>query len=150
MLENHVDLIFIMIFTIVIGGFFGGIYGFFLANPLARLSFVRASILVPVFMVIILAGGYMVHANMFDILIILVFGILGYFMKIYGYSRASFLIGFVLAFIVERNLNLSIRLYGAEFIFEPITFGILMIIVLTLGYNIWIIVRDYLNKKGRA
>src|SRR5680860_1251312 len=48
LIVSHPDIVFLMVFTIVIGNLVGSIAGTFLANPLARLTFLRGSVLVPV------------------------------------------------------------------------------------------------------
>jgi putative tricarboxylic transport membrane protein len=147
MLNNHVDLIFIMIFTIVLGNLIGTFAGFFIANPLARMTFVRGSVLVPILLVIIFTGSYMVHKAWFDIGVALVFGLLGYAMKSLNYSRAALLIGLVLGYTVEKNLYLSLKLKGPTFFLSPVPLALLVITLSVLIFNIWTIVRDK-KKKG--
>ena len=147
MLTQHVDVIFIMIFTIIIGNLIGMVGGIFLVNPLSRATGLRASILVPVLLVIIFTGAFAVQRSWFDISIALVFGIVGYLMKELGYSRAALLIGFVLGFAVEKNLYLALQLSGPYFIFDPIPLTLATITVVFLAYNIWTIVRDRTRAK---
>lgn len=149
MVNNHVDLIFVMIFTIVFANLIGTIVGMFLANPLARITFLRGSILVPVLLVIVFTGAYMVHGNFFDIGLALVFGIMGYAMKVLNYSRAALLIGFVLGYTVEKNLYLSLKLKGPTFFMQPIPLFLLLLTLAVLSYNIWTIIRDNNKKKGK-
>ena len=42
------------------------------------------------------------------------FGVLGYFMKVYQYSVASFMIAFILAPILEMNLRQSLILFNGN------------------------------------
>ena len=142
MLTQHVDVIFIMIFTIIIVNFIGMVGGMFLVNPLSRATGLRASILVPVLLVIVFTGAFAVQRSFFDIGVALVFGIVGYSMKELGYSRAALLIGFVLGFTVEKNLYLAVQLSGPDFIFDPIPLTLATLTIVFLGYNIWTIIRD--------
>lgn len=54
-------------------------------------------------------------------------------MKRFGYSRANFVIGIVLAGILERHFLLSMRLFGGDFITRPITAGILLALALSVA-----------------
>ena len=137
LLNNHVDIIFVMIFTIVIGNFIGTIIGMFLVNPLSRLTSIRASFLAPVLLVIIITGAYAADRSLFDIGVAVGFGILGYVMKILDYSRAALLIGFVLGFAVEKNLYLALLLDGPYFYLEPIPAVLSLIAIVFLAYNVW-------------
>lgn len=146
MLNNHVDVIFIMIFTIILGNLMGTIVGMFLVNPLSRATSITAEFMVPVLLAIIITGAYTGYASVFDIGIAILFGVLGYIMKILNYSRAALLIGFVLGFAVEKNLYLALLLDGPLFFLEPIPLLLCAITILFLGYNIWSIYRD--RRKG--
>jgi putative tricarboxylic transport membrane protein len=142
MVTYHVDVVFIMIFTIIIGNFIGMVGGMFLVNPLTRATGLRGSLLVPVLIAIEFTGAFAVQRSWFDMGIALVFGVLGYWMKELDYSRAALLIGFVLGFAVEKNLYLAIQLSGPYFIFDPIPLTLTAITVVFLGYNIWSIIKD--------
>jgi putative tricarboxylic transport membrane protein len=142
MVTYHVDVVFIMIFTIIIGNFIGMVGGMFLVNPLTRATGLRGSLLVPVLIAIVFTGAFAVQRSWFDMGIALVFGVLGYWMKELDYSRAALLIGFVLGFAVEKNLYLAIQLSGPYFIFDPIPLTLTAITVVFLGYNIWSIIKD--------
>lgn len=146
MLNQNVDIVFVMIFTIIIGNFIGTLVGMFLVNPLSRATSIRASVMVPVLMAVIATGAFAGDRAIFDIGIAIVFGIFGYAMKVLNYSRSALLIGFVLGFAVEKNLYLALLLDGPLFVLQPIPMMLAMITVLFLGWNIYTIVRD--RKQG--
>jgi TctA family transporter len=150
MVTEHVDYVFIMIFTIVFANLIGTLLGMFLVNPLTRASGLRASLLVPVLICIIFTGAYAVNNSWFDIGIAAVFGILGYLMKELKYSRAAMLIGFVLGFAIEKNLYLAVQLSGPYFILDPIPLALAIFTLAFLGYNIWNIVREKRSAKNHA
>lgn len=142
MLNSNLDIVFIMIFTIIIGNFLGTIVGMFLVNPLSRSTSVRASFMVPVLLSIIVTGAYAAERSVFDIGIALFFGVVGYVMKVLNYSRAALLIGFVLGFAVEKNLYLALLLDGSYFILQPVPLILSLITVAFLTINIIGILRD--------
>ncbi len=137
MITQHVDVVFVMIFTIIVGNLIGMLGGMFLVNPLSRATGLRAELLVPVLVVIIFTGAYAVQLSWFDIGVTLLFGVIGYLMKELNYSRAAILIGFVLGFAVEKNLYLAIQLSGPYFLFDPIPLTLGLITLGFLAYNIW-------------
>jgi putative tricarboxylic transport membrane protein len=149
MLTYHVDVVFIMIFTIIIGNLIGMLGGMFLVNPLSRATGLRGSVLVPVLIVIVFTGAYAVHSAWFDIFVALVFGVIGYLMKVLDYSRAALLIGFVLGFAVEKNLYLATQLDGPDFILRPIPLTLALITLAFLAYNVWGIVQHRREAEDR-
>jgi len=142
MLNDNLDIVFVMIFTIIIGNLIGTVIGMFLVNPLSRATSIRASYMVPVLLAIIVTGAYAADRSLFDIGIALVFGVLGYLMKVLNYSRAALLIGFVLGFAVEKNLYLALLIDGPFFFMEPIPLTLTLITITFLGVNIFGFFRD--------
>ena len=142
MLNQHVDIVFVMVFTIIIGNLIGTVVGMWLVNPLSRATSIRSEFMVPVLMAIIVTGVYAGDRSLFDIGVALVFGVLGYLMKILNYSRAALLIGFVLGFAVEKNLYLALLLDGPFFVFQPIPLTLAAITLVFLGWNLWAFARD--------
>lgn len=147
MMLNELDIVFIMIFTIVLGNLIGTIFGMFLVNPLTRATFLRSSILVPVLLCVVFTGAFVVHNAWSEMLIALIFGILGFAMKELNYSRAAMLIGLVLGYAIEKNLYLALQLNGPYFYLDPIPLTLIVITVVFLGWNIWTYFRDQ-KKKG--
>jgi putative tricarboxylic transport membrane protein len=95
--------------------------------------FVRAvripySILLPLIVVFCVTGAYSLKNNMWDVGQMLVFGVVGYFMKKLGYSPAALVLALVLGPLAERALRQSLIISDAGmFIFftRPIS-GVLM------------------------
>ncbi len=137
LMVERLDLVFLMIWTVVLGNFVGTILGIVVANPLARVTFLRGSLLVPVLLTIILTGSFVIHSTWSDMIVALVFGLLGYAMKRLDYSRPAFIIGFVLGLMVERNLYLSLKLYGSTFFMQPLSFGLMLLTIAVLVYNVF-------------
>lgn len=142
MLNENLNMVFLMIFTIIFGNLIGTIVGMFMVNPLSRATSIRAQLMVPVLMAVIVTGAYASDRAVFDIGIALFFGVLGYAMKLLNYSRAALLIGFVLGFAVEKNLYLALLLKGPFFFLQPIPLTLTLITVVFLGFSIYSIYRD--------
>jgi TctA family transporter len=136
LMVERLDLVFLMIWTVVLGNFVGTILGIVVANPLTRVTFLRGSLLVPVLLTIILTGSFVIHSTWSDMIVALVFGLLGYAMKRLDYSRPAFIIGFVLGLMVERNLYLSLKLYGSTFFMQPLSLGLMLLTIAVLVYNV--------------
>lgn len=141
MLNQNLDIVFIMIFTIIIGNLIGTLIGMFLVNPMSRATSIRSEFMVPVLMAIIITGAYATDRSMFDIGVTIFFGIIGLVMKILNYSRSALLIGFVLGFAVEKNLYLALLLKGPFFFMQPLPLALTLFTVAFLAYNIVLIIR---------
>jgi putative tricarboxylic transport membrane protein len=91
--------------------------------------FVRAvripySILMPLIVVFCITGAYSLKNNVWDVGQMLVFGVIGYFMKKLGYSPAALVLALVLGPLAERALRQSLIISDAGmgiFFMRPIS-----------------------------
>lgn len=133
MLTKHLDLTFLMVFAIILGGIMGACIGLSVASKLALLTRVPVLILAPLILVIGSVGVFGADYKLGDVFIAFIFGFLGYGMKKFGYSRAPLVIALILGEIIERNFHLATRLYGPYFfIVRPITLGLMIALIVTL------------------
>jgi putative tricarboxylic transport membrane protein len=85
---------------------------------------------------LILSGVYTVHMSLFDVGIVLASGMLGYFMKQFGYPFLPAVLGVVLGNLVESNYRRSLVLSGGDlgiFLEDPIAIGFLIAAVLIMA-----------------
>jgi putative tricarboxylic transport membrane protein len=85
---------------------------------------VRATILAPITVLITLIGVYTVDNDVFDIVLVIVFGALGYLMKKLGFAPGPLVLAFVLGSLLEDNLRRSLLLFEGDptgFLTRPIS-----------------------------
>lgn len=132
MLTKHLDLVWSMVWIIVIANIAVTVIGLAITPWLARLPGLQANLMVPTVLSVCVVGAYAVRGRIEDVLVAAVFGVLGYIMDKYRYSRANFVIGMVLAVMIERNLHISLTLYGNDFLLErPIALALLVFVIVT-------------------
>jgi len=132
MLKQNLSLVFLMVFGIVWGNIIGAGFCFPLSIYAVRLTNLRTSLLVPSILVFAVIGAFASANDIGDIVMALIFGIIGFFMKKLHYQRPVFLIGLVLGGISERYLNLTMRLYSYNFLLRPLTILIMIVVVIVL------------------
>ncbi len=113
-----------------------GIIGVSMAKQMAKICLVPNSLLVPIIVALAVIGTFALSNSMYEVLIMLLFGLIGYLMKIYGFEPAPLVLGVVLADILEANYRRSLLIAGtkggmfAYFMQRPISIIIVAIIVL--------------------
>ena len=132
MFTKHLTLVYSMIWVLVIANVLGVAICLPFAPKLAKVTFVRTSLVIPFIVVSAGMGAYLATQNLGNLVVVLLTGFLGYGMKVCKYPRAPLLLGIVLGKISERNLMLSLDLYGPRFIFRPIAFVLLVILLATV------------------
>lgn len=142
MLGPDLDILYVMIFTIILGNLLGAIAGMSVANPIVHLTTVRSTVMVPVILAIVVSGAYAANGSLADVATALLFGGVGYLASLLRYSRAAMLIGFVLGDPIEYNLNLAVQIDGPLFFLDPIPLAFCAIGILFLIYSSWSVVRQ--------
>jgi putative tricarboxylic transport membrane protein len=113
--------------------------------------FVRAvripySILMPLIVVFCVTGAYSLKNNLWDVGQMLVFGVVGYFMKKLGYSPAALVLALVLGPLAERALRQSLIISDAGigiFFTRPISAVLMALAILAVAVPV---VRAFLRK----
>lgn len=135
MLSKNLDLVFTMVWILVLANVLVTLIGLGIIPWLARLPGLDANLMVPTVLAVCFAGAYATKGRVEDVIVVAVFGIVGYLMDKYRYSRANFVIGMVLATMIERNLHISLNLYGNDFLLDrPIAAAMLVFVVVTAAY----------------
>nr|WP_257953031.1 tripartite tricarboxylate transporter permease [Nocardioides sp. B-3] len=111
---EHLDLMYVIIWCFAIASV-AGAFLCFLATPTpAKLTKVPFAILGPGLLVVMLLGAYREGGQLGDLWVMVVLGVIGFFLKATGMPRAPFLIGFVLAIPMERYYYLTTSLYDSS------------------------------------
>jgi len=137
MVRKHSDLIFSIIWIQGMSGIIGTLIGFVLANQLARLALVRYTIIVPLILTFVLLGAFSANRDPLDLLTVVCFGILGYFMWRLGYPRPALILGFVLGVLFEKYLYRSMASYGFTWLPFPSVIILLILALGTLALTLW-------------
>ena len=97
-------------------------------------------VLYPLILLFCVIGAYSINNNVFDIGVMVVFGIFGYLFKKFGYEAAPFILGFVLGPMFEVNLRRSLLISQGSFsIFftRPIALAAIVVCAALLLFNIY-------------
>ena len=92
-------------------------------------------LLYPLIFLFCLIGSYSIENNTGDVFIMIIFGIVGYLMRKFGYEGAPLVLALVLGRMLETTLRQSLLLSRGDFsvfITRPISLGFLIVAVLLL------------------
>lgn len=138
MVTKDIDLTYTIIWSLAVANVLGAGLSLFLAGPISKLTQIKFSLLAPFMIMVISFAAFQATKDMMDLWMLLLFGLIGIFMKRFGWSRPAFLIGFVLATQAESYLNMSVQFYGWEMFLRP---GVIIILILT-------VISIYFSRKG--
>ena len=138
MLNEDLPLTLTIAFSLVLANVFATGIALWFTPLLTRIAFVRPNVLVPLVLAVMTIAAFQANRAIYDLLIMLAFGGLGYFMKTYGWPRPPIIIAIILGSIIERNYGLATGQYGWG-IFTRIPVIIIVLIAVGTGlYTVWI------------
>ena len=126
------------------------IIGLTMAKQMAKVCLVPNSVLLPIIVALACIGTFALNNNMKEVVIMLVFGVIGYFMKVFGFEPAPLVLGVVLADILEANFRRTLIMASvkgglASYIMtRPVSLVILAIIILSVLIPI---IKEGMDKK---
>jgi putative tricarboxylic transport membrane protein len=110
-------------------------YGLTLTKLLTMVLRVPSTVIVPIIFVLCVIGTFALSARMFDVWVMLVFGLIGFAMRLLNYPLAPLVLGIVLGDLMEANLRRGLVLTDGDltpFFSRPICLVLIAIIVLTV------------------
>ena len=105
------------------------------------------SILTPTIMVLCVVGTYAINNSMFDIGVMLVAGLVGYFMQKWDFPPSPIVLALIMGPMAESNFRRALALSGGSYDFlytRPITATFLAIALISMFYPV---IRLYLAKR---
>lgn len=118
------------------------ILGLGLTRVMVLVLRVRDSYLMPIVATLCIIGPYAIQSRIFDIWVVVAFGILGYGLRLMNYPMAPLVLGIVLGELLDRNLRRALVLANGDywpFITRPISAVIaLAILAMILTQIPWV------------
>ncbi len=139
---KHLTLTFSFVWIIIVANIITVAICFLFLKQLAKITNIRGALLIPFLLLLIYLGGFTVKNSFGDMIMLLIFGALGWLMVQFDWQRPPLLVGLVLGTITERNFWISTRAYGAGWLLHPGVLIIAVLIVAAIIYSIRQILRE--------
>ncbi len=110
-----------------------------LVGLFAKIAVIRPQVLMPVISLICLVGVYSVRNSLFDVWVMIVAGVVGYFLRHWRYPIAPFIIGVVLGPTTENSLRQTLMMFRGDVTLvseRPLSLALLTVAALFLAYRI--------------
>jgi putative tricarboxylic transport membrane protein len=116
------------------------IYGLVLTKALIQVLRVPQHFIVPIIFVLCAVGSFAIAGRLFDVYVMLFFGVLGFWLRHYGYPMAPLVLGIVLGDLLEKNLRRALILSDGDlipFFTRPISAVVAAMIFGTIAWKLW-------------
>lgn len=134
-LKSHMDVAVHLTLTLAVANVIAVLALIPVTAKLTAITRVPGRLLAPMLMVMLVVGTYATGNEPLDIVFLMVFGVLGILMKELTYSRPAFLLGFVLAPMIENSLGVSLEAHGWGFLLRPIPMAVCAIILVRILWS---------------
>ncbi|KOO41160.1 tripartite tricarboxylate transporter permease [Priestia koreensis] len=144
--EDHPQVAWGLIASMFIGNLMLLILNLPLVKVFAKIIETPKKYLIPMIIAISIFGVYAVQVSVYDLLLLVACGILGYFFSKNDYPIAPLVLGLVLGPMIENNLRRALTISNGDygvFFTRPISLVFLIITVL------WLAVPMLLKKRGK-
>jgi hypothetical protein len=133
LVETQLDLVYTIIWTLAIANVVGAGLCFVASPFVARITTLPYAYVAPFMLMVIFFAAYQATSHWGDILALLAIGVLGLYMRRFGWPRPPLIVGFVLAQGAENYLYQAIQFHGWAWVLRP---GVLIIAAITAA-SMW-------------
>lgn len=128
-----------------------------LVRPMVRILLIPREALMPVVYTLCVVGSFAISARIFDVWVMLAFGVLGFMLREMGYPVAPLVLGFILGPMADDNLRRGLALAGgdpAPFFTRPISAILAGLVAVTVlgrsGVGLWLPRRPVLPEQAEV
>lgn len=114
-------------------------FGLFLTKPLLTVLRIPRERLMPIVFVLCVIGPFAITQRFFDVVVMLVFGIVGFVLRRMDYPMAPLVLGIILGDLLDKNLRRGLTLTDGDpslFFTRPISLVFCILVVLTVLLSI--------------
>jgi TctA family transporter len=135
MLTTNLSFTYTLIWSLVIANVVGTAMLLVLTRQFVKIASMRITLLAPIVIAAVFLAAYQSTRDYGDVVVLVAFSTLGWFMKRFGWPRPPVVLAFVLSGTLENQLFISINLYGASWAMRPIVLGIAVVIIGSMAYG---------------
>jgi TctA family transporter len=136
MITHNLDLTYTMIWSLALANVLGTSICLMLTPVLAQVARARIHLLAPLVIAVVFLAAFQASVQFGDMIALLFFSVLGWFMKRFGWPRPPVILGLVLSKIIENYLYISVGAYGLTWLYRPLVLLIMLITAVSLVFGV--------------
>ena len=116
LIKQHPDLFWGLVASLYLGNFLLLILNLPLISMWVKVLEIPYKLLFPLILLFCLIGAYSMNNVVFDLYVMIFFGVVGWIMKKFGYEGAPLILAYVLGPMLENSLRQSLLISGGSFL----------------------------------
>jgi putative tricarboxylic transport membrane protein len=149
LIKEKSELVWAVMASMYIGNFMLIVLNLPLVNVFVSILRVPKNILMPVIVIICMIGVYSVNSSLLDLLMLALFGFIGYILRAVGFQVAPLILAMVIGPMIETSLRQALNITGGnigDMIFRPIC--LTLYILASLTFVVPLIMKAIRKGKG--
>ncbi|MEW9122541.1 MAG: tripartite tricarboxylate transporter permease [Thermotaleaceae bacterium] len=133
--QNNGDIVYTLFVGMLIANILMMVIGLLGVKYFTKILLIPKSILAPIIMVLCVVGSYSLNNSYFDVLVMFVAGVIGYFMTKQGFGSSPLILGLILGPLMENNFRRTLLMSKGSlkiFVTRPISLGLLTLAFISL------------------
>lgn len=147
MLTKHLTLTFSMVWTIVVANVIVVAVCLVFINHLAKLTTLRGSLINPFILLLCFIGAYTSNSHIGDLILLLLFGGIGYFMVRFRFPRPPFMLGIILGPLAESYLYTSTERYKTAWLYRP---SVIVLFLIAVAFALYPFILKRFRREGAS
>lgn len=150
LMQNQPVLVYGIFISIFIAAIFMLIVQSFGIKAFLKINDIPQHVLIPLILMLCVLGSFAVNNRTFDVWVLLLFGLIGYWMKNNGFPLPPFILGIILGPMIEQNLRQAITINSdlTVFMTRPISAVLIVLAVLSMAYGIYNNIKSRKNEES--
>ncbi len=145
--RDHIELVYTIFAGVLVANIFMFIMGILGIRLFTKVVSVPKYYLMPTIFILCVVGSYAINNSFFDVLVMMGFGIVGYFMQKVDMSASPIVLAMILGPMAEENLRKALVMSEGSasiFLTSPIS---LFFIVAAVGTVVWPMMKAMMNRN---
>lgn len=135
MITKHMDMSLTLLIIVAVANIIAAGICFVLAPHMAIIALTPGRVLVPTVLVIIFASSFAFQGYFEDIVVMIIFSLIGVAGRRFGYNLGGLFIGYILGDLFENYLFISLQIGGPLFFLRPISLFLIFILIAFFSYS---------------
>ena len=135
LMTEHAGVAYTLLWAVLISCFFLLVIGLMYTKVAVNVTKIPPKVLAPIIILLSVIGTFAVHNSMVDVMVMLVFGLIGYFMDKVNIPVAPLVVGLILGTMLDTSMHTALRIAGGDwmtFLSSPVAVILLVIALITV------------------
>lgn len=135
LVDDHPDVFWGVIASMYVGNIILLLLNLPLIAVFVKILKIPGKVMAPIILMVAVAGVYSVRNSMFDVLLAVIFGVVGYFLRVFNFDLGPFILGFILGPILEEHFRRTMVLSDGSFLIffqRPIPLIVMSVLVIAV------------------